>query len=273
MKKLTRVCLILTAVFLVLGLGLMGGAVAMGAQIYDLPSMSFGHGGYDNGIYHNGGRHSQGVETGFTQMFSGVDELDLEVKAGTVTMTTSESATGIEVLDVYGNYLKDCYMDGNTLKIDAGNEHYMFDQPDREIRITFPEHYQFQEVSIEVMAGEFIGEDIKAGELEIDMKAGSAEFINGDVKEMHTECSAGQLVYQGTVEQRADADCKAGSIEMNLHGEKTDFNYSVLVAAGSITVGEEEYSGLSSKHRIAHDHATGVMDLECSAGSIEVYFE
>ena len=52
------------------------------------------------------------------------------------------------------------------------------------------------------------------------------------------------------MERELDVEVNAGDVEVRLTGIYQDFNYSVQTSAGSIQIGDQEYSGLKKEKHI-----------------------
>lgn len=282
MKKFTKFCVIFGVVCVVLGIGLSAGAVAMGAQLYDLPSVI-----NDNYVWVDGHRVyspnydsvsdrvkleiAESVNT--AEVYTGVRNLDIEVAAGTVSVVTGNQED-IEVRDYSTEFRYGVYMEGDTLKIEAPREYRMFSRDNnRELIVTIPEDYEFHEIDVEVKAGEFIAEKLVADSLDVDTDAGSARIEDGSVRKFSADCKAGEITYAGAATDEIEADCSAGSIELELVGEETDYNYEAKVSAGSIQIGDQLYEGLGNRGSGKHKGAAGMMELKCKAGGIVVSFQ
>ncbi|MEG7530664.1 MAG: hypothetical protein RSF83_04655 [Hungatella sp.] len=275
MKKFSKVCLILAAVLLVFGIGISAAAVAMGASLMDLPSIGFGYEG-DGWDWSNYDEEWDVGEGESNQNFVEVKNLNIDMSGGFVQVLSGDAGEQIQVSIGSGDGGYECYQDGETLYIETrikqnqrGFDHL---HHGREIQILVPTGYLFDTVEVDVKAGEFIAEQLECGKLNMDVKAGSATVENGTVNNFAGECKAGEVIYQGVVNNVVEADCQVGSLEMKLLGKKEDFNYDIQVSVGEISLDNRDYSGMGKKHHIAHQTAQGTMDLECSAGAIEITF-
>lgn len=127
------------------------------------------------------------------------------------------------------------------------------------------------EVDLVVNAGGLEINDVTAVDLSAETGAGSLVIQNFSTEDASFHASAGSLDLGGKIGRNADMECGAGSIHLTLQGAETDYDYDLECSMGEININENTYSGLSSERTIRND-GRGVLDIECSVGSIEVEF-
>lgn len=146
-------------------------------------------------------------------------------------------------------------------------------------------------VKIDVDAGSFSGEMVEAltkmdidvdagwaelsgscmGRLSVNVDAGSATLQDFDGMAAEFDADAGGIVYAGTLQGDWKADCDVGSIELQLEGQATDYNYRVENDMGSVELDGRGFSALSDKSSVDNGAAyTGHID--CDMGSVTVSF-
>ena len=127
-------------------------------------------------------------------------------------------------------------------------------------------------VELEVSAGTIIWSDLTANELDVDMAAGA---VNGE-KTVIMGCTdidmkAGAVTLGGVLGTEVDISVSAGKITLDLTHVMEDYNYDLSCAGGSIKIGDESIEGLAKDREI--DNGAGYdMDVECSAGAVEINF-
>lgn len=327
MKKFTKVCLIIAAVFVIIGTGTIVVGAAMGGGLRNLAVTHFYNGRWfdnpwnevrdewndawdeasgdvweareeidelwtewDDSLDELGedwrdeiaaipDEIKQDLEQDFvleeSYSFSDIRKLDIEISLGSVHVLTSEEIDEIQVQIGSGAgeyYLETEDRDELKLKMTRRRNNPEVHEQGRPIKILVPEGYQFRSVEVQVNAGMFSAEELLARELEVDLKAGIAFIDQGEVEKLETDCAAGIIYYNGSASREVSAESAAGSTGIHLNEEETYYDYEISVAAGSITVGTKNYTGLGQKKRISNVASAGEMELKCSAGELSVTF-
>ncbi len=127
------------------------------------------------------------------------------------------------------------------------------------------------EVELSVNAGGMEVRDVTAEEFSANTGAGSLTVGNFTAENADLEASAGSLELEGRIGRNADIECGAGSVNLRLEGAEEDYDYDLECSMGEINLNGNTYSGLSSE-RTVRNGGRGVMDIECSVGSIEIKF-
>ncbi len=128
------------------------------------------------------------------------------------------------------------------------------------------------EVSVELGAGDISFSDLQVQKLEVALGMGNANFENTLVHDMNAEVGMGSLFMTGELLGDANLECAMGSIALELAGQEKDFNYIMEGAMGSISVGNEQFSGIAQE-RSVQNGAQKNIDAECAMGSIEISFQ
>lgn len=186
-----------------------------------------------------------------------------------------------------------CFLQNDTLYVKSSQtvveDWDQFD--DGEIILYIPANYSFEQVNVELGAGLMEIPDIATAEMNLevgagqitvdylqtekcDIEVGMGEIIVKDmqVTKLSGEAGMGHLQMAGTVLGDVDAECSMGSIELDLTGSEEDFDYTLEAAMGNVSIGGEEYSGLTQEKSI-QNNAGKQMNIECAMGNIEVDFE
>lgn len=128
-----------------------------------------------------------------------------------------------------------------------------------------------KEVELSVNAGGMEVGDVTARELSAKTGAGSLVIQNFAAEDITLDASAGSLDLEGAIGRNADIECEAGSIHMTLQGAESDYDYELECSIGEISIGGSTYRDLRSEKSIRNG-GQGVLDVECSVGSIEINF-
>ena len=220
---------------------------------------------------------------------SDISRLDIEARGCAFYLEPSEDNNFY--IASAGNGKFQCYIKNNTLYVKTSHTLTKWnDYGDFEITLYIPADYRFAQAEVELGAGylgvpELLANEVEltvgAGQIEVDrlvadtcdIEVGMGEILleNVQVTEMDAEAGMGHLWLEGTILGDVNAECAMGSIEMNLSGREEEFNYTLEAAMGSVTIGNEDYSGLAHDKAVRNS-ADKTMTIECAMGSIEVNF-
>ncbi len=118
-------------------------------------------------------------------------------------------------------------------------------------------------------AGEIIAEELYADDFFSSVGTGCIDIAQGDFGRMDLNCGIGTIEMKASVSQDSQMNCGMGSIDFELDGELDAYNYAVSCGIGSIEIGDDSYSSLSSDKRI-DNHAKATFTLKCGMGEIEI---
>ena len=229
--------------------------------------------------------------------FSPEDVKSLEIRVGGCSFETRPSDNGLYYLKVKGIGKIQFYLDND------GELHIISVYNGRNLNpltnlswagsITFyvPEGYSYDEVDIEMGAGDLVFDDLIADEISLEVGAGNikinnvearkleaaaglgqVEIYGMDVEKLEAEVGMGNLTVQGSLSGDGSVECAMGNVELWLEGSEEDFNYRLEAAAGNIDLGRSSYSGLGQERRI-NNGASKKLDVECSMGNISIRFD
>ena len=129
------------------------------------------------------------------------------------------------------------------------------------------------EVDLEVSAGTVSWKQLEAEALSLEMAAGAVKGSSTSIlQQTDIKMHAGSVEISGSLGTETELEIMAGKISMKLTNAYTDFNYDISCAGGSVILGEEEVQGLGKEFKKNHN-ASNDMDIECSAGVVEISFE
>ncbi|WMC91920.1 DUF4097 family beta strand repeat-containing protein [Kineothrix sp. MB12-C1] len=215
-----------------------------------------------------------------------VDKLEISIGAAALYIEESKSGNFEMVKDGVGKYQYYessgvLYLKGNQKNIVRNNE---------KVYLYIPAGMTFEEISIELGAGLIEVGELNADEVEIsvgaglleadkvisrnlsvDVGAGKVTLQEVDTEELDIETGLGYVYAAGSVTKEIDVECAMGSVELELAGSETDYNYEVKSEVGTIAIGKNSYSTLSKKTHI-NNNATAKCSVECAMGNIEISF-
>lgn len=185
-----------------------------------------------------------------------------------------------------------CYVKNGTLYVkDVGLNKKYNHINGRELVLTVPKGIRWESVEMDVDIGgvELEALEAKAVDLETEigsiqigqltadfLKAqasmGSVEIQKAQLNGLEAEADMGSIELSGTVDGDIEADAEMGSIVLALAQKWEDFNYEISAELGTVTLGDEEYSGMSSLKEV-DSGADFRMVLNSSMGDIDISFE
>ena len=274
MKKFTKICLILAAVFAFLGLGMLGGAMALGATSQEIgrkldESRVWGeiqaafqdewldfwedHTDYDflegsaradYGLW----QADQGVET---YDFEKIQDIDLDVKRCAVYLENSKDSDVHVAVDRKGTEQDvKVKQSGKKLKIRCESK----ERPEAEIYLYLPEE-ELDEVELDAGAGYLSIRDLRVKELAVSVDGGVVE-TTGIVEASDSSWEVG-----------------AGTLEVCMAGREADYDYQVSCGAGTVHLGQESYAGVGWEKKIENRDAEYETEIQCGVGTIDFRFE
>lgn len=204
----------------------------------------------------------------FVYEFESLKNLDVELSSDEFYLKKHDG-TGVRV-ETNGDTDKiRVKQDGDTLKIKS-----LTKLNGTKITLYYPENLSFNEMDIEVDAGTIHMEDaLTVNDLEIQVGAG--EMISNDTisaREVSIDVGAGDVEISKLDAGSLEAECGVGALNIGLVGNESEYNYKVECGLGSVTVGDDKYSGISESAKVNNAGATRSMELECGLGDVAVVF-
>lgn len=251
MKKFTKVALILSVVFAVVGVFSFGGAIAMGLGWSDLARMaqdgelSIHKSDSGNSISFFESEHHEHHKN------SNCRELDIDLSIGKLNLFYDE----VEEIEVKQEGVHNFHsrMDGSTLKIDGGKG-ISFGGTEGVVTVIVPYGTVFEEVDVSIGAGQADIDGLCATEVSVDVGAGQVQFSDLDTKHFDGETDAGQIEAQ------------------MVEGEEA-YSYSAECGVGEIRIGDNSISGFGGEKNVTNAGADRYIDVECGVGQIVIDFE
>ena len=292
MKKFTKVLLILFAICMALGIGFVSAGIALGATVQSVGEVwrtsDIGKVVRDHHIWHDiediedsVEEYTEDMEDSIEQYaedmeetaldmedygdvhhrFEDVEELKVELFYGNLYLDETE-AEDIQ-MQVFGDTNGNIQVnkEGKELKIKGKKIRSL---KDAEIHIYIPKGMSFRKMELNTGAGIVNAYDLHARELEVEIGAGIFEGTgNVTAEESKWAVGTGEILLSSLDSDKTDISCGMGVVNANLLGSKEDYSYEVEVGVGSITLGDEDYSGLGGSRE---------MEIECGMGSVAIEF-
>lgn len=127
-------------------------------------------------------------------------------------------------------------------------------------------------INIELGAGQIVADYVESRNVEIEVGAGEAIIENISVDNLSANVGMGDIRIRGDIGQELEVECAMGNADFDLAGAEEDFNYILECAAGNISVGRNDYSGIAIDREIDNG-AMKDCSLECAMGNISVRFQ
>lgn len=228
-----------------------------------------------------------------TISLDGMDIPDLELKLGAGEFEIIE--TDREDILVKATKKVDVSTDSDTIRIHTPKTFHFIKigimEKGNHVIIEIPEGMKFEDVKMEIGAGELDCPTIVADSLRMDIGAGSiyvdeygckeavasvgaGEIIigKGRSEDMDIDVGMGSLTFRGAVGDSLDVDCGMGNVQMWLEGSEKDHNYEIDCGMGNVVVGSTSYGGVAADQDIDNG-ASSEFDLDCGMGNLEIRFE
>lgn len=202
-----------------------------------------------------------------------VKNLEIEIGACELSIVSSDSKDfRFECSRVISTKKKVVRLDGSTLKIKYEEKKNTFTSTPH-FTLYVPENMNFEKVSISLGAGNLvIDELISTKDLDINLGAGNLEIYDLTAEDVNVKCGCGNVELYGNIVGDLDAELGLGNITMELDGTESDHNYDISCVMGDVTIGNNEYSGLSSSRFMDND-AKSDFSIDCALGNIEIFFK
>ena len=185
------------------------------------------------------------------------------------------------------------YAEGDVLRIISSRNSKIVNDDFKTVRIILyvPENYAFDRAFLELGAGNLTASELNAGTAELKVGAGRIALENlksentmvgigaggVEIKKIQTgklscDAGAGAAEIRGRVDGDCNIVCAVGGISLVLENDEKEFDYRLDCTMGHISLGKQEYAGLSQEKKIDNG-GDKKMELNCSLGNISVKFE
>lgn len=268
MKKFTKIALISVMVCLGLGIGVLIGGLAFGGTWQGLRK-SILNGDYSIGSSSERSSVSENkVSAKDAVVSSDVREIEVDMRSGRLYF--EPSADGKFNVKVQGSDGKETTVrqHGNGIQIYNDFRNY-----NGSVTVYYPQDSSFHELDISMGGGEVAAEGtLKATEFDVELGAGSFHAKEIEADESSWKVGAGEIILGRLESQNMDFDCGAGSIEAGIVGKQTDFNYDIACGIGSVTIGNEDYSGMAFEKKISNGKSREI-EISCGIGEVQLKFD
>ena len=297
MKKGWKIFWIICASLTGIGAALCIGGAVMGADFYEVEAALHTRPGwgwieeneyYDDDYddyddyaeteYCDGTRQHAPQPAADSMEFQGITELDVDVNYLKVWIRESEESEVRTELFNIPEAVKDnllIYQEGSELNVEIRRMSEVIKEmknrgEEAGITIWIPKDLEMHSASLSCGAGELVVDNIRTAELDLEVGAGTAEITDFTADQLDVSCDVGEVVVAGTANMESQIECGIGAVTYQANGAKEDYSYDLECGVGTITIGEEEFSGISTEKMQAG--AGTKMDVECNIGTVLITF-
>lgn len=208
------------------------------------------------------------------KVYKNVDSLTLKVDLGEISLQPSnDDNVHITSCKHVDPELLEITQDGSKLIVNLKTppKKWRSHHKHSKLAIYLPKNTLLKTLDISMKTGEIDAETISVEQLNLDLSAGSCSLNDVKAKVVTATVDAGELDIEGVIEQDLTVDCSVGEVEVDLKDASTNYNYSVMCDAGTITIGEDTYTGLTTE-KTYNNHSSKNINLNCTLGNIDLEF-
>lgn len=223
---------------------------------------------------------SEHTETGLygdgEGIFDNISSVDAEIAAGEVEIRIDPMLKGqvkVVAKDIDERLKFQCFQENRELKITTTNKisGIVGAKGIGKIYLYVPSQEQFEDFSVDMLAGRLYIEEVLAREFSVDMGAGEAEIAHFTASDASLQCGTGSITASGNVDREVEIECGMGEISYTATGKETDYNYEINCGVGEVKCGPNSYSGLGTEKSI-NNQASKEMSIDCGVGAVTVKF-
>lgn len=222
-------------------------------------------------VYHN----NQGINvpfdvsfstTSFDNTYENIQSLEIDVSACKLEFRESKgSYIRVEAKEVLAGTKAE--VDGSCLEIKGSiwGFNIMNVSHVGTIVIYVPEQFTFNEVEVNMDAGDVQINSLMTNKISIDIDAGNFEANKIICHEIGADVDAGNIEISVLDLQDGEFNCDAGDIKLGLTGNEGDYRFELDSALSNIT--------LNGKKDFSFHHGSKKIEIECDFGSVELKTE
>lgn len=199
--------------------------------------------------------------------FAGINNLEIEVDASKVKIQEYDGS----MIKVSSNWSTKIVNENNTLIIEDNFNIFNLSNLNKKITVYIPINYQFNNVDINIDAGDFEAENIYATDIEVSIDAGNFDTKKIIATNLNVEVDVGKAAIDLLDCQNSNFDCDVGDIEAMMVGSEVDYSYDVSCDLGSINIGNYKTAGLSDDYSFSGGMKK--ISVSCDAGDIDIKME
>lgn len=197
----------------------------------------------------------EGVEAAYQESFKGIDSLDLDLGVSQCTIILwNEEEFLVKGADLPDDF--DCRKDGRELEIDCDEDEWRFweNRAGAVLEIYVPREQLLEKVVIAAGVGEI---EVRDGYLTCE--------------ELKLESGVGECSILADIQEKIEIDGGIGSVELELKGRETDFNFDLDNGVGEVVIGDAHLKDLGVDEQIDNNADKEVI-IDNGIGNITVCF-
>lgn len=197
----------------------------------------------------------EGAEAEYQETFRGIDSLDLDLRVAQCTIFLwNEEEFLVKGADLPDDF--DCRKEGRELEIDCDEDEWRFweKRTGAVLEIYVPREQLLEKVVIAAGVGEI---EVQDGYLICE--------------ELQLESGVGACRIRADVQEKIEIDGGIGSVELELKGRETDFNFDLDNGVGEVLIGDAHLKDLGADEQIDNDADKEVI-IDNGIGNITIRF-
>lgn len=268
--KLYKLCAVLGAAALILGLIISVFALSFGGMLHDSFGVHYGNDGHFSIGYWD---HDEDDDKENVTNLSSFQNLDMDISIGDITIKQGDE------LKLYSEHLdSDDYeiiQDDDTLKIVSRKEQFALNLfiPDYHYTLIIPKDMKLKSLTVNSALGDVEVKQIIVDDIDIEQAMGDVTFDHVTYHSLRVDQKMGDVDYEGKGQGDMDIDNSMGDISINIFDHSQYYAYDLSTSMGSITTDTETADGASQTLKKHPQHARYQLTMDCSMGDIDLEFD
>lgn len=268
--RMYKLCAVLAAASLTLGLILCVFGFTLGGRLHD--SFGIHYGDHDFSARYSDDEQNQEK----TIPLSAFKKLEMDIDIGDITIKYGDEFmlyTDHPDIDDYEIIEKD-----DTLKIishQKGFELFSIDffQPDYHFILTIPKDGKLTSLTLASAMGDITISGIYAQDIQLNQAMGDISIEDTLYSTMNIDQKMGDVEYEGKGQGNMTIDNAMGDINVTIKDDIDNYTYELSTAMGSIETDRKKLSGASKNISNKPKNAKYKLIMDCSMGDIELEFD
>ena len=245
-----------------------------GIEFMDEITISFGGNGSNDIIFNDG--HE--LYTNGTYTFENMDASELELVVGAGSLEIKQHNEDYIKLVIGSGDSMQCFVEDGVLKIVGGLTNginigiNVGINTGSDMVVYFPEDATYDEILVEVGAGNLVADTMSGERIVIDAGVGNVAIEDIFVNDLEVSVGLGNIEIEGCVNGDAMIDCGMGQISMELEGDAKAFDYELDCGMGALEV-EGVFSIAGIGEQTIDNGAEKKLEASVGTGNVEIDFK
>lgn len=207
------------------------------------------------------------------EQYEKIEKLDINISVGQLDIQEYDGDT-LQVFFRKNDNRTEIKQDGRELKIKQSDGiKFLSENEIGPVKVMVPKNQIFEEVDIEIGAGEGSITSLKTDKINVEVGAGSLEITETvQAKTSDWSVGAGSLYLNHLISRETNLDCAVGEINATMDGAETDYRMKGDIGVGSLTFGDSEWDSIGQKAEFGDNSAKKRVIVECGTGEVNVDF-